>query len=212
MTETPGMSSLISVALMAIVPMVLIIGTSFAKIYVVLAIVRNALGADGIPPAPVVTGLAAVLSIFIMAPVASDMNRAAQTLPQADDKTLTVERLQMTYDVMSPPLTDFLRRNTPKDEIRFFTGLAREKSDTPAGLRILLPAFASAELVEALLMGVLILIPFVLVDLIVATVLGAMGLSNLPPAGVAIPLKLLLFLTADGWHTLVSALVTSYGM
>jgi len=212
MSETAGMSQLLSVALFAVVPMLLIVGTSFAKTYVVLAIVRNALGAEGIPPAPVVTGLAAVLSIFIMAPVASDMSEAAKKLPPTPKSDITLADLGRTAAVVSPPLVDFLKRNTPDSEIAFFSEMARESRTASPGLRILLPAFASAELVEALLMGVLIFVPFLLVDLLVATVLNAMGLANLSTATVAVPMKILLFLAADGWHLLVSALITSYGM
>lgn len=209
---TPDYSHLVTLALLAALPIILIICTSFAKVSVVLMIVRNALGADGIPPMPVITGLAVVLSIFIMTPVAQSMIALASSLPDPTGGTLSFPYLKSTWETVSAPLLDFLLRNTPESEIGFFNGLAGLSPGSAPSLRVLLPAFASAELVEAFIIGLLVLIPFLVLDLIVATVLSAMGLQNLSPPIIAFPLKVLLFLAADGWHLLVTGLAVSYGM
>ncbi len=203
-------------ALLAILPFVVIVGTSFAKISVVLGIMRSALGAPGVPPTTVLAGLAVVMSIFIMAPVATDVADAVEEAIAGEDRSeqddpLGMARARAIYAAGSSPLLDFLRHNTPDSEVAFFEDLAGEKTGKP-GLRIMLPAFAVSELVEAFLIGFLVFIPFLLIDLIVGNALQAMGMHMTPPAAVALPLKLLLFITADGWHLLVSGLVVSYGM
>jgi type III secretion protein R len=199
-------------ALLAFAPFVVIAGTSFAKIAVVLSMMRSALGAPGVPPASVVTALAAVLSIGIMAPVATEMaDSAALAVEEAPVKdVLGIAEARAVYAAVSPPLLDFLEANTPKSEIDFFRDFVDDGAGETRSLRVLLPAFALSEMVEAFLIGFLLLVPFLVVDLIVANTLLALGLQSLPPIAVSLPLKLLLFLAADGWRVLVSGLVVSY--
>jgi type III secretion protein R len=203
-------------ALVAMAPFAIIAGTSFAKIAVVLGLMRSALGAPGVPPASVITALAAVLSIGVMAPVAAEMADAAAAVPRAPAAAAGADALgigeaRALYDAVSPPLLDFLEANAPDGEVEFFRGLAADGGDAdPRSMRVLLPAFALSEIAEAFLIGVLLLIPFVVIDLITGNVLLALGLNALPPAAVSLPLKLMLFLAVDGWHVLVSGLVISY--
>jgi len=162
----------------------------------------------------VVTVLAVVITFFVMAPVAQDiMERttvpAASDAEKGDDRRMFADALAV-YDAASPPLLDFLRANTTREEINHYQKLAREDAKQPAGARVLLMAFASSEFVEAVTVGFLVLLPFVLIDLLVAHVLLAAGLMNLPAAVVALPLKLLLFIAADGWRLITDALVMSY--
>ena len=202
-------------ALLAIAPFAIIAGTSFAKIAVVLGLVRSALGAPGVPPASVITALAAVLSFGIMAPVAAEMADAAESsvaaAPPAAADPLGIGEARALYDAVSPPMIDFLAANTPDAEVDFFRDLQADGSaPDPRSVRVLLPAFALSEIVEAFLIGFLVLVPFLVVDLVVANALLALGMQSLPPAAVSLPLKLLLFLAVDGWHLLVSGLAISY--
>jgi type III secretion protein R len=215
--ETTVFSHVGLMALVAIAPFAIIAGTSFAKIAVVLGLVRSALGAPGVPPASVITALAAVLSLGIMAPVASDMADAAEAAARAEGAAakpgdaLGIGEARTLYDAVSPPFLDFLAANTPDGEVDFFRDLSADRGAAdPKSMRVLLPAFAISEIIEAFLMGFLLLVPFLVVDLIVANTLLAMGLPSLPPAAVSLPLKLLLFLAVDGWHILVSGLIVSY--
>jgi type III secretion protein R len=204
-------------ALLAIAPFAIIAGTSFAKIAVVLGLVRSALGAPGVPPTSVITALAVVLSLGIMAPVASEMADAAEVAAEArgagsgTGDALGIGEARALYDAVSPPMIDFLAANTPDAEVDFFRDLQADGSaPDPRSVRVLLPAFALSEIVEAFLIGFLVLVPFLVVDLVVANALLALGMQSLPPAAVSLPLKLLLFLAVDGWHLLVSGLAISY--
>ena len=211
--ETPMLSNLAVYAVLAGMPIIVIAATSFLKISVVLAILRSALGAPGIPPTAVLTALSAVLTLFIMAPVGAEMVSAVEAtdlLSDAETSPLGIEEAKALYAAASPPLLDFLEVNTPADESAFFSDLAGVPDDE-AGLRVLLPAFATGELIEAFLMGFLIFIPFLVVDLVVSIVLLALGMHMLSPTAVSLPLKLLLFVAVDGWHILVSGLVVNYG-
>lgn len=202
-------------ALVALAPFAIIAGTSFAKIALVLSILRSALGAPGIPPASVITALAAVVSMFVMAPVASEMSdsvaQAAAAIPTAAADPLGISEARSLYEAASPPLIEFLKLNTPTGEIEFFAGLSADPAVADPGLSVLLPAFAVSEIVEAFLIGFLLFVPFLVIDLIVANVLLALGMHMTAPAAISLPLKLLLFVAVDGWHVLVSGLVTSYG-
>jgi type III secretion protein R len=201
-------------AVLALLPFVVIAGTCFAKIAVVLGIARSAFGAPGVPPASVLTALAAVMSLFVMAPVTAEVAGSLESLPEV---AVPVDRLGIAearalYAAASPPLLDFLERNTPPAEIDFFRSLSPAASvDGDRSLSLLLPAFAVSELVEAFLIGVLLLLPFLAIDLIVSNTLLGLGLHMMPPAAVSLPLKLLLFVAVDGWHLLVSGLIVSYG-
>jgi len=201
-------------AILALLPFVVIAGTCFAKIAVVLAIARSAFGAPGVPPASVLTALAAVLSLFVMAPVTAEVAWALENTPETvtTPDRLGIAEARALYDAAAPPLLDFLERNTPPAEIDFVRSLPPATAiDDERSLSLLLPAFAVSELVEAFLIGVLLLLPFLAIDLIVSNTLLGLGLHMLPPTAVALPLKLLLFVTVDGWHLLVSGLVVSYG-
>ena len=201
-------------ATLALLPFVVIAGTCFAKIAVVLAIARSALGAPGVPPASVLTALAAVMSLFVMAPVTMEIAAALEALPAAaaEADRFGIAPARALYDAAAPPLLDFLERNTPAAEVDFFRSLAPAAAvDGERSLSLLLPAFAVAELVEAFLIGVLVLLPFLAIDLIVSNTLLGLGLHMMHPTAVSLPLKLLLFVVVDGWHLLASGLVLSYG-
>ena len=204
-------------ALIAIAPFAIIAGTSFAKIAVVLGMLRSALGAPGVPPASVITAFAAVLGLGIVAPVATEMAAAAEAAASAKRATsmpgdaLGIGEARALYDAISPPMLDFLEANTPDSEVDFFRDLAADGGEVEARyVPGLLPAFALSEIIEGFLIGFLLLLPFLVIDLVVGNALLALGLQSLPPTAVSLPLKLLLFLGVAGWHVLVSGLAISY--
>ena len=211
-------------ALLAVVPFLVVVGTSFAKVAVVLGITKNAIGGQGVIPVTVITGLALVVTMFIMGPVVDDMlqvplpgissvpTTAAQSPPGTAPDASVFDDAKAVYTAMAPILTRFLRQNTPDGELQFFKDLDASGSSGDASIRVLLLAFASNELIEAFVLGVLILIPFLVVDVIVANTLTALGLTALSPLAVSLPLKLLLFIAADGWHLLINALILSYNV
>jgi type III secretion protein R len=160
----------------------------------------------------VLTALAAVLSLFVMAPVGDEMLSAIQSAevgPVKEDPW-GIESARSLCSAAAPPLMAFLKANTPPSEVDFFLSLAGELPGSEAGFRVLLPAFATGEIVDAFVIGFLIYLPFLVIDLIVSTVLLTLGMHMLSPTGISLPLKLLLFIIVDGWHVLLSGIVVNY--
>lgn len=213
-------STLIALGALSLVPLLLIAATSFAKMAIVFSVLRNALGAPDLPSGAIVTALAAILSAYVMAPVGSEMVAASAPAFSAVDTRdpLSPRSQQALLDIAgraSAPLSAFLSRNADAPERALFAQLARRaRPDQPApseqSLLIALPAFLITELKEAFQIGLLVLLPFIVIDLVVASVLGAVGMPQLTPAAVALPLKLLLFVLVSGWTTLSQALVAGY--
>lgn len=203
---------LIVVALVALLPAALVMLTSFLKIAVVLSIARSALGAPQVPPSTVVTGLALVLTLLVMAPVAERAAALARTGPEGRGVAGSLATLARA----AGPLKDFLSRFARPDDRATFLDVARRlgaPGAEPAAeddLAVLAPAFVVSELRRAFLIGFLVFVPFLVVDLVVANVLLALGLTQLSPTSVALPFKLLLFVAVDGWRLLARALALSY--
>ncbi len=205
----------------ALIPLLLVMITSYAKVAVVLHILRGALGAGQVPPALVLTGLALLLTAVIMAPTATRAYEAAK--PTLEQEALTrpltregVGAMARAADKASGPVMAFLKRNSDAEERALFGKLANRgrSGDEPKVKEehplVLLPAFVVGQLRTAFLIGFLLFIPFLVVDLLVANVLLALGMNMLAPAAVALPFKLLLFVLADGWTLLSQGLVLSY--
>lgn len=214
-------TTLLLAALLSLLPLLLLTATSFAKLSIVLSLLRNALGTPEIPSGAIVTALALVLSGYVMAPVAREASAlAAPALARVDvEAPLSPESRAALADAAGlalPPLRAFLKRNTAASEQQLFVELARKAAapDAPAPsgdeLAILLPSFLLTELSEAFQVGVLILLPFVVIDLVIAAIVATLGLTTLTPGAVALPLKLLLFVLVDGLSTLSRALVAGY--
>lgn len=200
------------VAVLALAPAALVMLTSFLKIVVVLSIARSALGAPQVPPATAVTGLALGLSLLVMAPVAE---RAA-ALGAARPGEHGVAGVAARLDRAAAPLREFLRRFARTDDRSAFLEVARRLRGADAAppgaddLAVLAPAFVVSELRRAFTLGFVVFLPFLAVDLVVANVLLALGLSQLSPTSAALPFKLLLFVAVDGWRLLARALALSY--
>jgi type III secretion protein R len=202
---------LVLLATLAIVPVALVTLTSFLKIAVVLSVVRSAIGAPQVPPSSAVTGLALALSMVAMAPVADASAAAARSAPPGRDLATFVD----TAGHVAEPLRGFLARFAREDDRACFLELAQRArgSASPASehdLAVLVPAFVVSELRRAFTIGFLVFLPFLVVDLLVANVLLALGLTQLSPTSVALPFKLLLFVAVDGWRLLARGLVLGY--
>ncbi len=216
------------VAVLAIVPLVVLMLTSFVKISVVLSLLRNAIGAPDAPSGLVVIGLSLVLTLFVMAPVAINMVTAAASTspaggaapPLPSDLEVAVRSLvpaehQGDVDAVSRalvPLSKFLARHAAPKDRETFVELARRMGRTSSGdeLWVLAPAFLTTELREAFAIAVLIFLPFLVIDLLVALGLSSLGLASTSPQVVALPLKLLLFVAVDGWRLLIDSLLRGY--
>jgi type III secretion protein R len=201
---------LLLLAALALVPVALVTLTSFLKIAVVLSVVRSALGAPQVPPSSAVTGLALALSMVAMAPVAEASIAAARGGRPAGDLVTLLD----TAGRVAEPLRGFLARFARADDRACFLELAQRahgpSAVTDEDLAVLVPAFVVSELRRAFTIGFLVFLPFLVVDLLVANVLLALGLTQLSPTSVALPFKLLLFVAVDGWRLLARGLVLGY--
>ena len=203
---------LVLLALMAVAPLVLVTLTSFLKIAVVLSVARSALGAPQVPPTTAVTGLALLLSLSVMAPVAEEAWRAARAGPPARGAQQVIAAAARA----TGPLKGFLARFARPEDRRLFLDLSRRlrpdrREEVGDGdLAVLAPAFMVSELRRAFAVGFLVFLPFLAVDLAVANVLLALGLTQLSPTAVSLPFKLLLFVAVDGWALLARGLVAGY--
>ena len=201
---------------MALAPFMVIMLTSFVKIAVVLSILRNALGTQQVPPSQVITGLAFVLTLFVMSPVAERMYNAAGGVPETREifSQASVRNIYEASKLGREPLREFLLKHAhDKDRILFLELAARLDAGAAPGredFRVLIPAFVTSELKEAFQIGFLLFIPFIVVDMVVANVLLAMGMQMLSPVVISLPFKLLLFVIVDGWYLVVRGLVLSY--
>ena len=198
--------------LLALAPAALVLLTSFLKIAVVLSIARSALGAPQVPPGTAVTGLALALSFLVMAPVAERAAALGAARPGEAGVAGAATRLSRA----AGPVREFLARFARPDDRGAFLDVARRlrpaEGPAPAedDLAVLAPAFVVSELRRAFTIGFVVFIPFLAVDLVVANVLLALGLTQLSPTSVALPFKLLLFVAVDGWRLLARALALSY--
>jgi len=246
---------------LTLAPFVLVMLTSFVKISVVLSILRNALGTQNVPPNQVITGLAFVLSFFIMTPVVKQMYSAAGSVADTRDmfSEASVKSLFAAVERGREPLRHFLTRHSHDEDRILFIELARRldeganktqtkaaPADSPAAVatpvsrasgqttpaenaaspsttqpppapslskddfQVIIPAFVTSQLKEAFEVGFLIFIPFVIIDMVIANILLAMGMSMLSPSVISLPFKLLLFVLVDGWFLIIRGLVLSY--
>jgi len=199
---------ILAVTVLAVAPSVLLLCTSFTKILVVLGLTRNALGLQQSPPNQVLTGIALFLTLFVMGPVLSDINKDA-VQPYLDGK-MTVSQ---AYDAGVVPLKGFLLHNTRDEELKLMVGLSGEKkpaNKNDVSMTTLVPAFVLSELKSAFIIGLVVYIPFLVLDMLVSAGLMSMGMMMVPPAIVSLPFKLLLFVVVDGWGMITTALVGSY--
>lgn len=199
------------VALMTILtlaPALVIMVTSFARILIVLSFTRSALGTQQIPPNIVLAGMALFLTIFTMAPVWQEVNeRALQPYLQGDIGYEPAASLAIA------PVRAFMLRQTPEQDLALFVSLGElPRPETPDDLPtyVIIPAFMVGELKRAFTMGFMIFVPFVVIDMVVATMLMSMGMMMMPPVVISLPCKILLFVLVNGWHVVTESVVASF--
>jgi type III secretion protein R len=209
-------------ALLSLAPYMVMLLTSFLKMVVVLSLLRNALGVQQSPPNPAIIGIALLMSIYVMFPTALAMyNAAGSYVKDAAPKDLisgeTAYYLIKVIDKAKEPLKEFLMRNSIPKHQRYFYQLASRSfpPEFSAGLKgddmiVIIPAYISSQLKSAFEIGVLIYLPFFVIDLVTSNILLAMGMMMLSPLTIALPLKLLLIVMIDGWTLVIQGLVLSY--
>lgn len=225
--STSPLSLIVVLAALAVLPFLLIMVTSFVKVAVVLSILRQAIGAQQVPPNQIITGLAIVLSLYIMAPVGYDIYEAVGPdirQMQKADAEWSLDTVESMTTKGIAPLRQFLLRHADPEERRLLYELAIElhASHDASGadpdtvpiaddnLLVLIPAFVVTELKEAFTIGFILFIPFIIIDLVVANVLLSLGMHMLSPTTISLPFKLLLFVLVDGWFLVVKGLVLGY--
>jgi flagellar biosynthetic protein FliP len=207
-SPSQAVTLILAITVLSIAPSALLLVTSFTKMLVVLSLTRNALGLATSPPNQVLTGIALFLTLFVMGPVFSDINDVA-VQPYLDG-SMTASQ---AYDAGEAPLKTFLLGNTRDDELKLMIGLSGEKKPADAAsvsMMTLIPAFVLSELKSAFIIGLVIFIPFLVLDMLVSAALMSMGMMMVPPSVVSLPFKLLLFVMVDGWSLITTALVGSY--
>lgn len=199
---------LVALTVLSLAPAILLMLTSFTRIVIVLSLLRQAVGIQQLPPNQVIIGLSLFLTVFVMAPVGQEIHRVALG-PYMEKKISQTEALGRALD----PLRAFMLRQTRQTDLALMVQLGKipqpkTASDLPT--HVLIPAFALSEVKTAFQMGFVLFIPFLVIDMVVASVLMSMGMLMLPPVMISLPFKLLLFVLADGWHLVVRALVMGY--
>jgi flagellar biosynthetic protein FliP len=206
--NNPVMTVFLVISFLSLLPAILVMFTSFTRIVVVLSFLRQAIGSQAIPPNPVIIGLSLFLTLFVMSPIVDLVNRESIT-PYIEKQITMVEAVRRA----EAPVKGFMLRQTREKDIALFLKLAKEKapaSPKDLSMRIVVPAFAISELKSAFEIGFLLFLPFLIIDMVVASVLLSMGMMMLPPVMVSLPFKLLLFVLVDGWNLVVGSIVRSF--
>ncbi|MCY7783645.1 MULTISPECIES: flagellar type III secretion system pore protein FliP [unclassified Bacillus (in: firmicutes)] len=199
---------LLLLTVFSVAPGILILMTCFTRIVIILSFVRTSLATQSMPPNQVLIGLALFLTFFIMAPTFSEINKEALT-PLMDNKI----SLDEAYTKAEEPIKEFMSKHTRQKDLALFMNYA--KMDKPESLKdipltTMVPAFAISELKTAFQIGFMIFIPFLIIDMVVASVLMSMGMMMLPPVMISLPFKILLFVLVDGWYLIVKSLLQSF--
>lgn len=207
-----GLSSTLQILMVltviSLAPSILIMMTSFTRIIVVLHFVRSALGTQTTPPNQVMVGLALFLTFFIMSPVVTQINKDA-VVPYSQGKITQEE----AFEKGAKPLRTFMLKQTEIKDLKLFLNIAKIKKITKEDdipITVIIPSFIISELKKAFIIGFLIYIPFIIIDMVVASTLMSMGMMMLPPTMISMPFKILLFIMADGWNLIIGELVKTF--
>ncbi len=195
------------ITILSIAPAILITVTSFTRIVIILSLLRHALGIPQTPPNQVIIALSLFLTFFIMKPVFEDINKNALQ-PYLKKEIGDMEAIERA----SIPIKKFMLSNTRKEDIKLFIDIAKEKPKSPEEISMitLIPAFMVSEIKTAFEVVFVIFLPFLIIDLLIASILMSMGMMMIPPMLISLPFKLVLFILADGWELLTKALIESY--
>jgi flagellar biosynthetic protein FliP len=212
-TNNPGEVStalqvLFLITVLALAPSILIMTTSFVRIIIVLSFLRRAIGTQSLPPDQLMVGLALFMTLFVMMPVLSEINQKALQPFIAEEI-----KFNEAIDLAVRPMRNFMLRQVSEKDVALFVRISRMPpprtvDDLP--LEVIIPAFITSELKTGFIIGFILFIPFLVIDMVVASVLLSMGMMMLPPAMISMPFKIILFVMVDGWHLIVSELVVSF--
>lgn len=216
--SSSALDLLFLLAMIALIPSLLLVMTSFTRIIISLSFLRSAIGTQSAPSNQVLIGLALFLTIFIMYPTFSEINQTAYK-PYKNGELTQSEAIKAA----GVPLKEFMLKQVYDDDLDMFITLAEDKGIvdeiepikeseelTKLPLQIVIPAFITSEVKRAFMIGFLLYIPFLIIDIIVSSTLMSMGMVMLPPATIALPFKLMLFVLVDGWNLLISSLITGF--
>lgn len=205
------------ITVLALAPSILIMLTSYTRIIVVLHFIRTAMGTQTTPPNQVLIGLALFLTLFIMWPTLQEVN--ATVIEPLDNGEITTEE---AFELVQDPFRDFMYRDLQEKDLKLFVDIALEHGVIPEAeyqtydsyddipMVVVIPSFIISELRQAFIIGFLIYIPFIVIDMVVASVLMSMGMMMLPPTTISLPFKILLFVMADGWNLIIGSLVNTF--
>jgi flagellar biosynthetic protein FliP len=199
---------LLLMTILTLAPAILMLMTSFTRIVIVLSFLRQALGSQQIPPNQILIGLALFMTFFLMRPTGQEIYDKAWK-PYTDNKI----NLEKAMDEGIKPLRTFMFKQTREKDLALFIFLSkspRPKNQDGVPTTVLIPAFIISELKTAFIVGFMIYIPFLIVDMVTASVLMSMGMMMLPPVMISLPFKILLFILVDGWHLIARALIVSF--
>jgi flagellar biosynthetic protein FliP len=205
---TTPLQILVLMTLLSVVPAILVSVTSFTRLIIVAHFLRQAIGTQTMPPNQVLVGLALFLTYFIMQPVGERVNQEALQ-PLLNGKITEMQAL----DQACVPLRQFMLRYTREKDLALFLNIAREPKPRNAGdlpMRVVIPSFMISELKTAFQIGFVLFIPFLVIDMVVASILLSLGMMQLPPVVVSTPFKILLFVMVDGWNLVIGSLVRSF--
>jgi len=207
-TYTVTIKILLLMTALTLLPSALIVLTSFTRIAIVLSIVRQALGTPQTPSNQIVVGLSLFLTFFVMAPVFNRINTDALQ-PYLNDKIST----EVALDRAKAPLRTFMLKQTRETDLALFSNVSGQKIDSPDDVpfSLLVPSFITSELKTAFQIGFMIFIPFIVIDIVVASLLMSMGMMMVSPMMISLPFKLMLFVLVDGWTMLMGTLAASFG-
>jgi flagellar biosynthesis protein FliP len=194
--------------ILSLAPALLILTTAFTRIIVVLHFLKQAMGTPQMPPPQILLGLAMFLTFFVMAPVWDKVNEEALQPYMKNKITITD-----AYEKAIVPIKEFMFKQTREEDLALFVKLNKmdkpnNRNDIP--IHVLIPSFAISELRMGFQMGFVLFVPFLIIDMVVASILMAMGMMMLPPAMVSLPFKILLFILVDGWHLVIGSIVSSF--
>ncbi len=193
--------------ILTLAPSILVMMTSFSRFVIVLSFLRQAMGTQQTPPTQVLIGLALFLTIFVMNPIFTEVNQKALQ-PYLNEEISQTE----AFDIAQEPIKSFMLRQTREKDLALFLRVAGQETPETleeVSLHVIVPAFVISELKTAFQIGFLIYIPFLILDMVVASILLSMGMMMLPPVLISLPFKLMLFVMVDGWHLTVGSLVKS---
>jgi flagellar biosynthetic protein FliP len=196
------------ITVLALAPSILIMTTAFVRIIIVLSFLRRAIGTQSLPPDQLMVGLALFMTLFVMMPVLTEVNQKALQPYMAQEI-----KFKEAIDIAVKPIRNFMLRQVTEKDVALFVRISRmppPRTIDDLSLEVIIPAFITSELKAGFIIGFILFIPFLVIDMVVASVLLSMGMMMLPPAMISMPFKIILFVMVDGWHLIVRELVVSF--